>query len=42
MYLQILPDDFDIKSLIHRILQQAEAENKRARTMDIDDFMRYR
>ncbi|KAH0949865.1 hypothetical protein HN011_001885 [Eciton burchellii] len=36
---KILPDDFDIKSLINRILQQAEAENKRARTMDIDDFM---
>ncbi|KAL6425703.1 hypothetical protein ACFW04_009656 [Cataglyphis niger] len=34
-------DDFDIKQLINYILKKAEAENKRARTMDIDDFIRY-
>lgn len=34
-----LPHNFDIKSMINQILEQAEAENKRARTMDIDDFI---
>lgn len=38
----MLPNDFDIKSLITTILVQAKAENQRARTMDIDDFIRYR
>lgn len=27
--------------MINDILQIADAENKRARTMDIDDFIRY-
>lgn len=27
--------------MINDILQKADAENKRARTMDIDDFIRY-
>lgn len=27
--------------MINNILQIADAENKRARTMDIDDFIRY-
>lgn len=39
--IQIVPDDFDIKKLIHCALGKIGAENKRARTMDIDDFMRY-
>jgi len=42
IYLQTLPDDFDIKQLINHILKKADAENKRARTMDIDDFIRYK
>ncbi|XP_029173507.1 probable dimethyladenosine transferase [Nylanderia fulva] len=35
-----IPDDFDIKQLINHVLKKIEAENKRARTMDIDDFIR--
>ncbi|XP_012139765.1 putative dimethyladenosine transferase isoform X2 [Megachile rotundata] len=35
-----IPEGFDIKELISKILQKADAENKRARTMDIDDFIR--
>lgn len=27
--------------MVNKILQTAQAENKRARTMDIDDFIRY-
>lgn len=32
--------DFDIKEKIEEILQSLDAEKMRARTMDIDDFMR--
>ncbi|XP_076183990.1 putative dimethyladenosine transferase [Ptiloglossa arizonensis] len=34
-----VPDGFDIKMMINIILKNANAENKRARTMDIDDFI---
>lgn len=34
-----VPEDFDIKEKVNAILQTAEAENMRARTMDIDDFI---
>lgn len=34
-----VPDGFDIKIMINIILKNANAENKRARTMDIDDFI---
>ncbi|CAK9817350.1 Probable dimethyladenosine transferase [Anthophora quadrimaculata] len=34
-----VPEEFDIKKMINNILQNAGAENKRARTMDIDDFI---
>ncbi|XP_029038454.1 probable dimethyladenosine transferase [Osmia bicornis bicornis] len=33
------PEGFDIKELASKILQKVGAENKRARTMDIDDFI---
>lgn len=39
---QIVPEDFDIRKLINHILEKVGAENKRARTMDIDDFIRYK
>lgn len=35
-----LPDKFDIKAKIDDILKQNDFETKRARTMDIDDFMK--
>lgn len=41
-HLQTIPDNFDIKQLINNILKKVEAESKRARTMDIDDFIRYK
>ncbi|XP_072402670.1 probable dimethyladenosine transferase [Diabrotica undecimpunctata] len=34
-----LPEDFSIKEKIEDILTKAEADQKRARTMDIDDFI---
>ncbi|XP_034180583.1 putative dimethyladenosine transferase [Osmia lignaria lignaria] len=34
-----VPEGFDIKELVSTILQKVGAENKRARTMDIDDFI---
>ncbi|XP_046817709.1 probable dimethyladenosine transferase [Vespa crabro] len=34
-----VPEDFDIREMVNKILQTAKAENKRARTMDIDDFI---
>ncbi|XP_003400619.1 probable dimethyladenosine transferase [Bombus affinis] len=34
-----IPEGFNIKEMINDILQKADAENKRARTMDIDDFI---
>ncbi|XP_018301922.1 probable dimethyladenosine transferase isoform X1 [Mycetomoellerius zeteki] len=36
---KIVPDNFDIKQLIDHVLEKADAKNKRARTMDIDDFI---
>lgn len=36
---KVVPDGFDIKEMISNILQKADAENKRARTMTIDDFI---
>ena len=32
--------DFDIKALVAEVLSGLEAEKLRARSMDIDDFMR--
>ncbi|XP_043257396.1 probable dimethyladenosine transferase isoform X2 [Colletes gigas] len=32
-------EGFDIKEMVNGILQEADAANKRARTMDIDDFI---
>lgn len=34
-----IPDSFDMKQKIENILQNSNSELKRARTMDIDDFM---
>lgn len=36
---QEISPDFDIKQLVETVLQEAEADQKRARTMDLDDFM---
>lgn len=36
---KVVPDSFDIKEMVNNILQKAGADIKRARTMDIDDFI---
>lgn len=33
-----LPENFDMKELVMNVLEEAKAEESRARTMDIDDF----
>jgi hypothetical protein len=38
--LQKIPEDFDIKQKIEEVLKQDAFNEKRARTMDIDDFMK--
>lgn len=38
--LQEIPEDFDIKQKIQEVLIAAEADQMRARTMDVDDFMK--
>jgi len=35
----IVPDDFNIKTLVEQVLSGIDFKEKRARTMDIDDFM---
>lgn len=35
-----MPENFDIKELVMQTLDKAEAATKRARTMDMDDFIR--
>lgn len=35
-----MPENFDIKAKVEGILQQLEADKMRARSMDIDDFMK--
>lgn len=37
--LQDMSPDFEIKQLVESVLQEAGASEKRARTMDLDDFM---
>ncbi|XP_015585428.1 probable dimethyladenosine transferase [Cephus cinctus] len=37
---KLVPEDFDIKQMISNILEKSSCEDKRARTMDIDDFVR--
>lgn len=37
---QDIPEDFDIKQKVNEILMKCEADQMRARTMDIDDFMK--
>ncbi|EFN87842.1 probable dimethyladenosine transferase [Harpegnathos saltator] len=37
---KVFPDNFDIKQLADHILKKTKAENKRARTMDIPDFIK--
>lgn len=34
-----IEDDFNIKNKLESVLQSIDAEKKRARTMDVDDFM---
>lgn len=36
---KIVPNNFDIKHLINHVLEKADSKNKRARTMDTDDFI---
>ena len=36
----LVPDDFNIKSLVEEVLTSIDFKEKRARTMDIDDFMK--
>ena len=36
----IVPEDFNIKTLVEEVLSSIEFKEKRARTMDIDDFMK--
>lgn len=40
MFFQDVPQDFNIKEKVEQILIKLEVEKMRARTMDIDDFMR--
>lgn len=35
-----MPADFNIKEKVEKILIDSQADQKRARTMDIDDFIR--
>merc|ERR1711890_215462 len=37
---QAVPEDFNIKTVVDEVLQSIEFTEKRARTMDIDDFMK--
>lgn len=39
-YFQEVPADLDIKAKVEGILTAAEADQQRARVMDIDDFMK--
>jgi len=38
--LQNIPADFDVRTMTKTLLQQNEFEKMRARSMDIDDFLR--
>lgn len=39
-YLQEISENFDIKEKVNEILVNAGADQMRARTMDVDDFMK--
>lgn len=38
--LQVLPPGFDMTEKINSVLTELNANNLRARTMDVDDFLR--
>lgn len=38
-FLQPVAPDFDVKAKVTEILERGDFEKKRARTMDIDDFL---
>lgn len=38
---QPIDDDLNFKKKVEDVLEEAKASDKRARMMDIDDFMRY-
>lgn len=38
-FLQPVAPDFDVKAKVTEILEKGDFEKKRARTMDIDDFL---
>lgn len=40
IFFQEIPEGFDIKQTVQEILTNAEADQMRARTMDVDDFMK--
>ena len=37
---EMLDEDFNIKTLVEEVLSGIQFQEKRARTMDIDDFMK--
>ena len=37
---QPVPEDFSVKDIVDAVLDKIEFREKRARTMDIDDFMK--
>jgi 18S rRNA (adenine1779-N6/adenine1780-N6)-dimethyltransferase len=37
---QPIPDDLDVKGIVNEVLDSIKFKEKRARTMDIDDFMK--
>ncbi len=36
-----VPEDFDIKQMVDSTLEEIEFDKMRARTMDMDDFLKY-
>ena len=36
---EMVPEDFNMKSIVDEVLDKIKFREKRARTMDIDDFM---
>jgi hypothetical protein len=39
--LQSVPSEFNIREMVEKLLQQNDFEKMRARSMDVDDFLRF-
>ena len=41
MYIQVIPDDVDIKAMVEEVLEETGFREQRAAKMSVDDLLKY-